>query len=316
MKIVVGILNKDCDQQLRRCLDSLLNQSFKDFEVVVVDGGSKDNSLEILQEYSKKDKRIHYFIQRSKGTGMARNELVTYVREYFPDTQKIVWGDAENVYDHGYLQNIVAENVDIVGGMNIIDSREPLSQSLWWYYNGWQGGAISGNNECIDIKIYRKHQYVDVIRGEDLIFHQKLVAEGYKLNHCSQAICYIKTVESFGDLINWTKRKARGLFQWANREGMLLSLFRRYLFFNILVWVYILFFFVLVLIFPFLVMPYLLPPFMLSTYFWQKGKFYTRGMKKTTFFYFIPVLLTHFSVMFFEILKLRFLKTSLLKEPL
>lgn len=310
MNIIVAILNKDHAHQLKQCLDSLLNQNFKNFKVVVVDGGSKDDSLLILKQYSNRDKRIHCFVQKSRGTGMARNELVAYVRDHFPNAQKIVWGDSENVYDSNYLQNIVAVNADVVGGVNIINSENPLSQSLWWYYNGWRGRAISGNNECVNIRVYEKNQYVDVVRGDDFIFHRELTKQGYKLVHCPNAICYIRTMESLGDFIKWTRIKAFGLFQWFSREGLVFSVLRRYLFFNLFIWIYIIFF-AAVLTPPFLLVPYFLPPFMLSIYFWQKGKLYVKRMRKATFFYFIPVLLLHFSVTFFELLKLSILKRSL-----
>ena len=308
-KIIVGILNKDCAQQLKQCLDSLLNQEFKNFEVVVVDGGSKDDSLCVLQDYSKKDERVHYFIQKSKGTGMARNELIEYVKENFPECSKIVWGDAENVYDPKYLENIVAKSkgFSVVGGKNVIDSKNPLAQALWWYYNGFPEG-VSGNNECVDMGIYKKHKYANVIRGEDYILHQQLVMEGHKLHKCLEAVCYIKTVETFSDFISWTRKKALGLFQWAYNEKKIISLIRHYLIFNILIWTYILLFFIIVLFFPFLLALYFAFPIMLSFYFWQKGKSFVRNMRKITFFYFLPVLLIHFSVVFFEILKLNLFK--------
>ncbi len=58
---------------LEKCLDSIINQTFKDFEVICVNDGSTDNSLEILKQYAKKDKRFKVISQKNKGTGIARN---------------------------------------------------------------------------------------------------------------------------------------------------------------------------------------------------------------------------------------------------
>jgi len=58
---------------LRECLDSLLNQSFNDFEAVCVNDGSEDNSLEILEEYAKTDARIRIISQPNGGYGKAMN---------------------------------------------------------------------------------------------------------------------------------------------------------------------------------------------------------------------------------------------------
>jgi glycosyltransferase involved in cell wall biosynthesis len=308
VKIAICLLTKDCAQQLKKCLDSLTSQVFKDFVVVVADGSSKDNSILILQQFAEKDNRVHYFVQRSKGTGTARNELVNYVRDHFPKVQKIIWGDAENVYDKNYVQNIINEDAVVVGGTNIIVSAKPLSQSLWWYYNGWRGGAVSGNNECVDINMYENHCYTNVIRGEDLFFHQQLLEEKHRFSNSPQAICFIKTVESLSEFIIWTKRKAQGLFQWSLHKRMFPSVLSHYSLFNIALWSYFALFFVLVFVSTYLVVLYLFPPIILSMFLWQKGKRYVIEMKKVTFFYFIPILLLHFSVMLLELVSLRLSK--------
>lgn len=58
---------------LRRCLDSILAQTLKDFEVIAVNDGSDDDSLAILKEYQAKDERIKVFCQENKGLSAARN---------------------------------------------------------------------------------------------------------------------------------------------------------------------------------------------------------------------------------------------------
>lgn len=58
---------------LQECLDSVLNQSFEDFEIICVNDGSTDSSLEILESYALKDDRIQIINQSNKGLGAARN---------------------------------------------------------------------------------------------------------------------------------------------------------------------------------------------------------------------------------------------------
>ena len=57
-KISVIIPVYNVENYISHCLDSILNQSFKDLEIICVNDGSSDNSLEILQNYSKRDQRI------------------------------------------------------------------------------------------------------------------------------------------------------------------------------------------------------------------------------------------------------------------
>ncbi|MBQ8750501.1 MAG: glycosyltransferase [Alphaproteobacteria bacterium] len=61
------------EKYLNRCLDSLYNQTFKDFEIIAINDGSTDNSPKILEEYTKKDNRIKIITQENQGLSMARN---------------------------------------------------------------------------------------------------------------------------------------------------------------------------------------------------------------------------------------------------
>lgn len=58
---------------LGRCLDSILNQTYKNFEVICVDDGSTDDSLSILKIYEQKDSRVKVFSQKNSGVSSARN---------------------------------------------------------------------------------------------------------------------------------------------------------------------------------------------------------------------------------------------------
>ena len=71
ISIVIPVYN--VEKYLRECLDSLINQTFNDFEVICVNDGSKDSSLEILNEYAQKDIRFKVISQENGGSGSARN---------------------------------------------------------------------------------------------------------------------------------------------------------------------------------------------------------------------------------------------------
>ena len=61
---------------LRQCLDSILQQTFNDWEMWIVDDGSPDNSPAICDEYAAKDKRIKVIHQNNQGIAMARNSAI------------------------------------------------------------------------------------------------------------------------------------------------------------------------------------------------------------------------------------------------
>ena len=72
-KVTVVIPVYNVDEYLQECLDSLLNQTFQDFEVICVDDGSFDSSIQVLEQYAAKDSRIVILKQQNKGAGAARN---------------------------------------------------------------------------------------------------------------------------------------------------------------------------------------------------------------------------------------------------
>jgi glycosyltransferase involved in cell wall biosynthesis len=71
ISIIVPIYN--VEQYLLKCLDSILAQTYSDFELILVNDGSKDNSGRICEEFSHKDKRIKVFHKANGGVSSARN---------------------------------------------------------------------------------------------------------------------------------------------------------------------------------------------------------------------------------------------------
>lgn len=71
ISIIVPVYNSE--KYLRKCLDSLINQTFKDIEIIMINDGSTDNSEKIIKEYQKKDKRIVLFNKKNGGQSSARN---------------------------------------------------------------------------------------------------------------------------------------------------------------------------------------------------------------------------------------------------
>lgn len=65
---------------LRQCLDSVLSQTLKDIEVICVDDGSDDESVDILREYEKADERVNVILQENAGGGAARNKGIDAAR--------------------------------------------------------------------------------------------------------------------------------------------------------------------------------------------------------------------------------------------
>ena len=74
VSIIVPVYN--AERTIRRCIESILNQEYTDFELLLVDDGSMDTSGAICDEYAAKDKRIKVIHQNNQGTAMAKNNAI------------------------------------------------------------------------------------------------------------------------------------------------------------------------------------------------------------------------------------------------
>ena len=71
VSVIVPVYN--VEKYLKKCLDSLVNQTLKDIEIICVNDGSTDNSLQILQEYANTHPNIVIVDQENQGVSLARN---------------------------------------------------------------------------------------------------------------------------------------------------------------------------------------------------------------------------------------------------
>ena len=118
VSIVVPVYNTA--EYLPACLDSILAQSFTDFELILVDDGSTDDSLWICEAYAFRDARIRVFHQQNAGVSAARNLGVEQAQGDW-----LCYVDSDDVVLPAYLQDMLeaadAEDCLVMG--NISDSR-------------------------------------------------------------------------------------------------------------------------------------------------------------------------------------------------
>lgn len=109
ISVILPVYNSE--DYLEGCLDSLLNQTFKDMEILCIDDGSSDGSLDILKEYEKADNRITVISQENMGVAKTRNkalELINGNYVYFMDSDDFLDRNAfKKLHD-----NITSNNSD------------------------------------------------------------------------------------------------------------------------------------------------------------------------------------------------------------
>lgn len=110
LKVSVAIPVYNSEEYLRECLDSIVNQTLKEIEIICIDDGSTDGSLEILREYQEKDSRIRIYTQENKGPSEARNRGIDLSRGkylYFCDSDDFIEKNAlKELYE-------ISEKVDV-----------------------------------------------------------------------------------------------------------------------------------------------------------------------------------------------------------
>ena len=71
ISVIIPVFNDE--EYIDRCLKSLINQSLKEIEIICINDGSNDNSLEIIEGYKNNDDRIQIISQNNQGAGISRN---------------------------------------------------------------------------------------------------------------------------------------------------------------------------------------------------------------------------------------------------
>jgi glycosyltransferase involved in cell wall biosynthesis len=102
MKISVIIPVYNAENYLIKCLDSVVNQSYKDWEVVAIDDGSLDQSYQKLKKYASFDKRFKVFTQENRGPGYTRNQAISRVTGEY-----IVFLDADDYIEKNFFSDLV-----------------------------------------------------------------------------------------------------------------------------------------------------------------------------------------------------------------
>ena len=97
VSVIIPVYN--VEDYLRQCLDSVINQTLKDIEIICVDDGSTDNSLQILREYEQKDSRVKVLTQKNQYAGVARNTGMNIARGHY-----YVFLDSDDFFENDLLE--------------------------------------------------------------------------------------------------------------------------------------------------------------------------------------------------------------------
>ena len=206
LSVIIPVYN--AEKYIKETLSSILNSTFKDFEIIAVDDGSTDSSAELLDDVSEQDRRIKVHHQCNKGVSNARNTGLDLAQGEY-----ITFVDADDVIEADYLQSamqsIIARNADICcTSIKMFDEVRggylPLSykhekelyegkelDQICAKYVFWRGLG------CVWGKIYRRDSIgdirfaEDIYRMEDVIFALDVFERANTCLFCDDAGAYI-----------------------------------------------------------------------------------------------------------------------------
>lgn len=217
------ILTFDSCLHIRQCLDSILFQDFRDYEVIIIDGGSTDGTLEILEEYSRAHANFQFFINPNTTIGRARAHGMTHVQGNL-----IVFLDSDCVLpvSNWISDMIVGIDSKKIAGVFTFGKYNPRDPSILRYsilsnpYRKAIQNTLIGSHNYIPIgtgHIIIRRQLIeeaggfqDLVAAEDIEVTYKIAKMGYLFKYMPGLEVYHYHVSSLSQLIKKNKRNISG----------------------------------------------------------------------------------------------------------
>jgi glycosyltransferase involved in cell wall biosynthesis len=177
ISIIMPVFNTD--KYLRRTLDALVNQTFGDIEIIAIDDGSTDDSLNILNEYAERDSRVVVITQKNSGPATARNKGLDAATGKY-----LMFCDSDDWYEPNMCQvmfdTIEKQKTDLVMCRPYCDVDSTLSrkeyqmrQVIAKYVNSRQRGKYkltSKNISDINVMLWNKIWRHDLVKQYNIRF--------------------------------------------------------------------------------------------------------------------------------------------------
>ena len=178
ISVIVPVYN--VEKYLHQCIDSILAQTLKDIEIICINDGSTDSSLEILKEYAKIDNRIIIINKENQGVATARNDGIRMAKgEYITFLDSDDWFELNaleliynkikntntdilvynitNVYDDKTSRSVRMDNIK-TDVFSFIDAPK----EFFYILTGTPGKVIKNENIIL--------QKINLVKGEDTVF--------------------------------------------------------------------------------------------------------------------------------------------------
>lgn len=159
LSVIVPVYNSE--KYIKRCLDSLISQSYQELEIILVDDGSTDESTKICEEYVRMDQRFKFYYKENGGAGSARKEALKYAKGDY-----ITCVDADDWIEQKTYEDLMA----------IANRNKPdlIACSFIKEFVGFQ----TTRNDYPEEGYYGKDKFYDVMKsaGENMPFFCQVIS--------------------------------------------------------------------------------------------------------------------------------------------
>lgn len=191
------------EEYLPRCIDSLINQTYKDIEIILVDDGSPDNCPKICDEYAQKDNRIKVIHKQNEGVSKARNCAIQEAKGEY-----LLFVDSDDWVDENYVKNLYCALVSTGSDMSAclfcktdglknracFDETVEIVEDKKLYYalteENYAGYAWNKMYKTSIIKENKIEFDLDIALGEDSVFTAKYLSLITKVAFIRQDLYY------------------------------------------------------------------------------------------------------------------------------
>ncbi len=210
-KLSVIIPTYNSETYLKQAIDSVLNQTYKNIELIIVDDNSQDGTRQIVLDYAKKDERVkHYFFEENKGPGIARNFGLTKATGHYltlvdhDDFQELNRyelminklekdnTDACVTYSYDYIQDTKTfrENIAFIKEGNYKVSRKIYNEIKYSFIAPWH--KIIKTKHVKDSHLSFAEEGV---KFDDLMFHALFIMSAKSFSVIEQRLYYHRYFE-------------------------------------------------------------------------------------------------------------------------
>ena len=196
------------ENYIAKCLDSLLNQTYKNIEIIVVDDGSSDNTGKVIDDYSSKYDNIKVIHKKNAGVSSARNSGIEVASGDY-----IGFVDGDDTVDENMFEILIKNAIKYDADISHCGYKMVFPSRIDYYHN--TGTLVEQNNEIglkdlltgnrvepgLWNKIYKKELFKDIKIDESIKINEDLLINYYLFKKAEKSIFYDKC------FYNYTLRK-------------------------------------------------------------------------------------------------------------